>query len=68
MLQAALRAARRSRRAVFEVFARRLPDGRRYGVVAGTGAAARRDRRTSASTTTSWRFLRDAGVVDDGDR
>jgi nicotinate phosphoribosyltransferase len=25
------------RRCVFEVFARRLPDGRRYGVVAGTG-------------------------------
>ncbi len=26
-----------ARRCVFEVFARRLPDGRRYGVVAGTG-------------------------------
>src|SRR3954453_12554058 len=25
------------RRCVFEVFARRLPEGRRYGVVAGTG-------------------------------
>jgi nicotinate phosphoribosyltransferase len=26
-----------ARRCVFEVFARRLPEGRRYGVVAGTG-------------------------------
>jgi nicotinate phosphoribosyltransferase len=37
MLQAALRSGTASRRAVFEVFARRLPDGRRYGVVAGVG-------------------------------
>lgn len=37
MLQAALRSGAASRRSVFEVFARRLPDGRRYGVVAGTG-------------------------------
>ncbi len=37
MLQAALRSGAASRRCVFEVFARRLPDGRRYGVVAGTG-------------------------------
>ncbi|WP_422631895.1 nicotinate phosphoribosyltransferase [Pseudokineococcus basanitobsidens] len=37
MLQAALADGTASRRSVFEVFARRLPDGRRYGVVAGTG-------------------------------
>jgi nicotinate phosphoribosyltransferase len=37
MLQAALRSGAAHRRAVFEVFARRLPDGRRYGVVAGAG-------------------------------
>ena len=37
MLQAALRSGAASRRCVFEVFARRLPEGRRYGVVAGTG-------------------------------
>ena len=36
MLEAALRSGAASRRCVFEVFARRLPDGRRYGVVAGT--------------------------------
>ncbi|MFG2117567.1 nicotinate phosphoribosyltransferase [Streptomyces sp. NPDC048710] len=37
MLQAALRGGTAERRSVFEVFTRRLPDGRRYGVVAGTG-------------------------------
>jgi nicotinate phosphoribosyltransferase len=37
MLQAALRAGTAERRCAFEVFARRLPEGRRYGVVAGTG-------------------------------
>ena len=37
MLAGALRSGVASRRAVFEVFARHLPHGRRYGVVAGTG-------------------------------
>ncbi len=37
MLEAALARGTAHRRSVFEVFARRLPDGRRYGVVAGTG-------------------------------
>jgi nicotinate phosphoribosyltransferase len=37
MVQAALRAGTAHRRSVFEVFTRRLPEGRRYGVVAGTG-------------------------------
>ncbi|EGD53451.1 nicotinate phosphoribosyltransferase [Gordonia neofelifaecis NRRL B-59395] len=37
MLSAALQAGTAQRSCVFEVFARRLPDGRRYGVVAGTG-------------------------------
>ncbi|MGV1089082.1 MAG: nicotinate phosphoribosyltransferase [Mycobacterium sp.] len=37
MLAAALRDGTVHRRSTFEVFARRLPDGRRYGVVAGTG-------------------------------
>ena len=37
MLSAALRDGTAHRRSVFELFARRLPDGRRYGVVAGTG-------------------------------
>lgn len=37
MLDAALRSGVAERRAVFEVFARSLPPGRRYGVVAGLG-------------------------------
>ena len=37
MLQAALRDGTADRHCVFEAFTRRLPDGRRYGVVAGTG-------------------------------
>ena len=36
MLQAALRDGTAERRCVFELFTRRLPEGRRYGVVAGT--------------------------------
>ncbi|WP_280402059.1 nicotinate phosphoribosyltransferase [Nocardia carnea] len=37
MLAAALADGSATRRCTFEVFARRLPHGRRYGVVAGTG-------------------------------
>lgn len=37
MLAAALRDGTAARRTTFELFARRLPNGRRYGVVAGTG-------------------------------
>lgn len=37
MLAAALRDGTAHRRCTFEIFARRLPEGRRYGVVAGTG-------------------------------
>ncbi len=37
LLDAALQSGRAHRRSVFEAFARRLPEGRRFGVVAGTG-------------------------------
>lgn len=37
MLEAALRDSSAYRQATFEVFARKLPHGRRYGVVCGTG-------------------------------
>jgi len=37
MLDAALRSGRANRECSFEVFARRLPEGRRYGIVGGTG-------------------------------
>lgn len=39
MLQAALRDGLADQKAVFELFARKLPAGRRYGVVAGTARA-----------------------------
>jgi nicotinate phosphoribosyltransferase len=39
MVQAALKAGTAHRRSVFELFPRRLPEGRRYGVVAGVGRA-----------------------------
>lgn len=37
MLEASLHSGTAERDSVFEVFARRLPEGRRYGIVAGTG-------------------------------
>ena len=39
MLQSALKDGTANKQAVFELFARKLPDGRRYGVVAGTARA-----------------------------
>ena len=39
MVQAARQAGTAGRRSVFELFPRRLPQGRRYGVVAGVGRA-----------------------------
>ncbi|HET8665670.1 MAG TPA: nicotinate phosphoribosyltransferase [Nocardioides sp.] len=39
MLQAALGSGMARRRSVFELYPRRLPEGRRYGVVAGVGRA-----------------------------
>jgi len=63
MLQAVLRSGAASRRAVFEVFARHLPHGRRYGVVAGTGRlldALERFRFAPADLE----FLGGAGIVD----
>jgi len=54
MLQAALAGGTADRRAVFELFPRRLPEGRRYGVVAGVGRAL----------DALERFRFDAAVVD----
>ncbi|HHX84037.1 MAG TPA: nicotinate phosphoribosyltransferase, partial [Actinomycetales bacterium] len=42
MIRAALADGTADRPCVFEVFARRLPAGRRYGVVAGTGRLVER--------------------------
>ena len=54
MLAAALRDGTAHRRTTFEVFARRLPEGRRYGVVAGHRRASWKRWRSSGSTTPLW--------------
>jgi nicotinate phosphoribosyltransferase len=63
MVSAALRDGTADRRCVFEVFARRLPGGRRYGVVAGVGRLLEqiREFRFGAAEVD---FLRSTGVVD----
>ena len=53
MLQAALADGTAHRRSVFELFPRRLPEGRRYGVVAGVGRASTRSRRSGSTTRRS---------------
>ena len=59
MLQAALAAGTAHRRSVFELFPRRLPEGRRYGVVAGVGRAL--------DAIESFRFDHHVlGVLDEG--
>ncbi|MEN8650158.1 nicotinate phosphoribosyltransferase [Streptomyces sp. 21So2-11] len=64
MLQAALKAGTADRHSVFEVFTRRLPEGRRYGVVAGTGRVldAVENFRFDADVLG---FLREHDIVDE---
>jgi len=64
MVRAALQDGTADRRCVFEVFARRLPSGRRYGVVAGPGRLVEliRDFRFGEAEID---FLRGAGIVDE---
>src|SRR5215470_12961919 len=64
MVSAALRDGTADRECVFEVFARRLPPGRRYGVVAGTGRLVDMlaDFRFTGADVD---FLRGAGIIDD---
>jgi nicotinate phosphoribosyltransferase len=64
MVRAALRAGTANRRCIFELFARRLPEGRRYGVVGGVGRALRALRHFRFDDE-SIRFLRDREVVDE---
>jgi nicotinate phosphoribosyltransferase len=64
MLQAALQDGTASRHSVFELFARRLSGGRRYGVVAGIGRALDAlEHFRFAEDDLAW--LRDEGVVDE---
>ena len=66
MLEAALRDGTAARRCTFEVFARRLPDGRRYGMVAGTGRllAALTDFVFDESALASVATFLDAATLD----
>ncbi|WP_421740173.1 nicotinate phosphoribosyltransferase [Cellulomonas sp.] len=64
MLQAALADGTADRRCVFEVFTRRLPAGRRYGVLAGTGRVLESlERFRFGAPELDW--LADERVVDD---
>ncbi|MBZ4018248.1 nicotinate phosphoribosyltransferase [Streptomyces purpurogeneiscleroticus] len=67
MVQAALRSGTADRRSVFEVFTRRLPEGRRYGVVAGTGRVldAVENFRFDATILD---FLTERGILDETTR
>ncbi|WP_449385471.1 nicotinate phosphoribosyltransferase [Cellulomonas soli] len=63
MLQAALADGTAGRRCVFEVFTRRLPAGRRYGVLAGTGRFLEAlEQFRFGDDELAW--LADEGVVD----
>src|SRR6266545_2644810 len=64
MVSAALKDGTAHRQSVFEVFARRLPPGRRYGVVAGPGRLTEliSDFHFSGEDLD---FLRRAGIVDE---
>ena len=64
MLQAALRDGTAARHSVFEVFARRLPQGRRYGVAAGAGRLLDALERFRFGPD-ELAFLTSRGVVDD---
>ncbi|MVA76755.1 nicotinate phosphoribosyltransferase [Auraticoccus sp. F435] len=64
MVRAALAAGTADRHSVFELFPRRLPEGRRYGVVAGVGRALEAIERFRFDAETI-DFLRERGVADD---
>ncbi|MDO5093123.1 MAG: nicotinate phosphoribosyltransferase [Propionibacteriaceae bacterium] len=64
MVQAALDAGTADRRSLFDLFTRRLPEGRRYGVAAGLGRAlaAIDEFRFDPATL---QFLLDQGIIRD---
>src|SRR5260370_41503704 len=64
MLEASLRSGAADRRAIFEVFARHLPHGRRYGVVAGTGRLLNAIERFRFGPA-DLEVLGGAGIVDE---
>jgi nicotinate phosphoribosyltransferase len=64
MLQSAIGSGAAHRRSVFELFPRRLPAGRRYGVVAGVGRALDAIE-AFRFTDDEIGFLRSEGIVDE---
>ena len=64
MLQSAIASGAAHRRSVFELFPRRLPTGRRYGVVAGVGRALDAIE-AFRFTGVEIDFLREEGIVDE---
>lgn len=64
MVQAAMNAGTAQRRSLFDLFTRRLPEGRRYGVLAGLGRAieAVQDFRFE---TAELEFLLRRGIIQD---
>lgn len=64
MLQASLASGESHRRCVFEMFGRRLPEGRRYGVLAGTGRFLEALEHFRFADD-ELRFLEEAHIVND---
>ena len=64
MIDAAMKAGTAHRPSVFEAFARRLPGGRRYGVLAGTGRVLDRIEQFRF-TPEQLTFLRDRSIVSE---
>jgi len=64
MLRGALAGGTAHRRSVFELFPRRLPEGRRYGVVAGVGRMLE-ELANFCFTDAEIAFLRREGIVDE---
>lgn len=64
MVQAAMDAGTAQRRSLFDLFTRRLPEGRRYGVVAGLGRAIEAIENFHFGDA-ELQFLLDRGVIRD---
>jgi len=64
MVQAARKAGTAERRSLFDLFTRRLPEGRRYGVVAGLGRVIEEIERFTFGDK-ELGFLCSRGVIDD---
>lgn len=64
MVQAAMNAGTANRRSLFDLFTRRLPEGRRYGVAAGLGRAVEAiERFRFDEAELSW--LLERGIIQD---